>query len=160
MTRRLWTTASLFWMLIATAWMAMVFSLLPFPALQTDQSRSEDAAIRLFVEHNIPVGHAYRDYIGPPPELPILDQSSHVHTSSCNPHVDLTELSLSPGKFREIIPLLRDLIPSSGSSHVAIYVNSVTTGREKIMIEADRTLPHCVIFDESQHFLHRPLPGG
>ncbi|TWT86359.1 hypothetical protein Pla100_61080 [Neorhodopirellula pilleata] len=114
------------------------------------------------MEYNVSVADARRTYVGSRsrPELPVLALDGSVSRASCNPHVSLTELKLDPSKFRELIPILNDLIPGEYSSHVAIYVHSTASGREVILREASVSLPHCVVFDESQDYHCPPAPDN
>jgi hypothetical protein len=156
MNRRIRPNVTIFWMLIATAWIAIAFSVLPWPSPDTAKSLSDDAKTKLLIEYNVSVAHVYRTFVdlSPPPEVHIFASDGRVARAACNPHVDLTNLALDPPTFCELIPILRDLIPEGNSSHVAIYVHSNATGRGVILQAASVSLPHCVIFDESQSYNH------
>ncbi|WP_044302931.1 hypothetical protein, partial [Rhodopirellula sallentina] len=120
--------------------------------------RSHEAELVL-IKKGARIGNRYHQWMTRP-YFPILDAKGKVSPSSCNPHVNLLDLTLDPTSFRDLASSIHDLIPTGDYSHVAIYLRSSTPGRKLIEDYAKSKLQHCVIFDESQISGHRSVTGG
>jgi len=157
--KRFRPTLSISWLLILSAAVSVVFGWYARSAPDRARARSLDAEVCLSIDHGASIGHIYYTWTTTPPRLPILDASGDVSPTSCGPHVDLSKLLLEPESFDDLVPVLRQLLPGDGRSHVAIYLHSTTTGRTTIVQTAALELPHCIVFDEFRHYSNRTKTG-
>ena len=114
------------------------------------KERSIRASIKLHMDFDVPMHDIYVTRAAV--QLPMRDKNGDVTTGSCGPHLDLSSPRYDRAMLRKMIPTIRQVVPRTACSHVAVYLNSQVYKDADLVTNLEAALPNVVVFDESRHF--------